>query len=68
MKTVEVGTDIRFYRIFYNSLLEEGDSQFLFANNKLVEINEKCKEAKLDRIFGDCNEDKSLSNRLLKDL
>lgn len=77
-KTVRSDNDFRCDRIFNRVDLQEGDTDYLVAENILIQLKQKCNSVKEYinnsgattnyRILGDCNNDKSLKNRLINDV
>ncbi len=77
-KTVYDNNDFRFNRVFSSVDPAHGDTVFSFAHKKLCEIKRKCdslKEYNKNRdgdknkkILGDCCGDKSIVNRLIRDV
>lgn len=77
-KTVRDDNDFRCDRIFNRVDQQDGDTDYLVAENILIQLQQKCQSVKdfinnsremtNYRILGDCNADKSINNRLLKDV
>lgn len=77
-KTVRSDNDFRCDRIFNRVDLQEGDTDYLVAENILFQLKQKCNSVREYinnsgattnyRILGDCNNDKSLKNRLINDV
>ena len=77
-KTVRDNNDFRCDRLFNRIDPSEGDTDFVVAENILIQLKKKCASVKQfvgnagqmthNRILGDCNPDFSLKNRLINDV
>jgi hypothetical protein len=78
LQTIHEDTEIQIDRVFHRINKNEGDTEYLNAENSLEDIKQICLSVaqyisnrpndKNYRILGDCNADNTLKNRLINDV